>query len=115
MKNDVAFLARLYISCQNRGGNLDEFFRHENKACSPTLSDAGRLYLGSKHQFLECFESVAETQSDAPAATSVVLVGAAIMQMMKVGSAKTFEEYTLQVFNPIRQRESAWCFTSRLR
>ena len=43
LKNDVALLARLYIGCQNRDWNLEEFFRHENQQCPPALSDVGRL------------------------------------------------------------------------
>ena len=48
LKNDVALFARLYIGCQTRDGNLEEFFRLENQKCPPALSDGGRLYLGSK-------------------------------------------------------------------
>ena len=47
-----------------------------------------------------CLESIAEAQSDAPAVTSVVLDGAVIVQMLKPGTAKTFEEYAHQVFIP---------------
>ena len=36
LKNDVG-LSRLYIGCQNRDGNLEKFFKHENQAC-PLLS-----------------------------------------------------------------------------
>lgn len=100
MKNDIALFARLYISCQNREGNLDEFFRHENQACPPALSDVGKLHLGNKTQLLECLEGVAEFQSDAPAAISVVLDGAVIVKMLKPGTAKTFEEYAQKVFIP---------------
>ena len=52
LKNDVALFARLYIGCQTRDGNLEEFFRHENQQCPPALSDVGRLYLGSKSDLL---------------------------------------------------------------
>ena len=30
LKNDCALFSRLYIACQIRDGNLEEFFRHEN-------------------------------------------------------------------------------------
>ena len=35
LMNDVALFSRLYIGCQTRDGNLEEFFRHENQACPP--------------------------------------------------------------------------------
>ena len=49
---------------------------------------------------LECLESIPEEQSEAPSVTNVVLDGAAIVQMLKPGAAKTFEEYAHQVFLP---------------
>ena len=98
LKNDVALFARLYIGCQTRDRNLEEFFRHENQQCPPALSDGGRLYLGSKRDLLVCLECHAEPQSEAPTVTAVVLDGAVIVQMLKPGTAKTFEEYAQQVF-----------------
>ena len=38
MKSDCALFARLYISCQIRDGDLDDFFKHENQGCPPSLS-----------------------------------------------------------------------------
>ena len=40
LKCDVELFSRLYIGCQTRDGNLDDFFRHENQACPPSLSAA---------------------------------------------------------------------------
>ena len=107
LKNDVALFARLYIGCQTRDGNLEEFFRHENQQCPPALSDGGRLYLGSKSDFLVFLEGHAEPQSEAPTVTAVVLDGAVIVQMLnlKPGTAKTFEEYAQQVFIPYVVRQ----------
>lgn len=47
-----------------------------------------------------CLEGLSETQFEAPDVTNVVLDGAAITQMLKPGTAKTFEEYAHQVFLP---------------
>jgi len=41
MKRDCSLFSRMYISCRNRDGDLDEFFRHENQGCPPPLSDQG--------------------------------------------------------------------------
>lgn len=48
VKQDMVLFSRLYIACQTRDGNLDEFFRHENQSCPPALSDGGGLRLGQK-------------------------------------------------------------------
>ena len=39
LKNDCSLFSRLYIACQNRDGNLQEFFRHENQPWPPSLAD----------------------------------------------------------------------------
>lgn len=41
-RNNSALLCRLFIACQIRKRDLDEFFRHENQAFPPALCDAGR-------------------------------------------------------------------------
>lgn len=100
LKSDVELFSRLYISCQTRDGNLEEFFRHENQACPPSLSDGGKLHLGAKSDLLACLEDLSEPQSEAPSVTSVVLDGAVIVQMLKPGAAKTFRDYADMVFLP---------------
>ena len=52
-----------------------------------------------------CLEGHAEPQSEAPIVTAVVLDGAVIVQMLKPGTAKTFEEYAVQVFIPYVVRQ----------
>ncbi len=43
---------------------------------------------------------LSEAQSEAPVASSLVLDGAAIGQMLKPESAKNFKEYASQIFIP---------------
>ena len=43
VRNDCKLFSKLYIGCENRDGNLNEFFSHENQACPPSISDAGQL------------------------------------------------------------------------
>ena len=97
LKCDVELFSRLYIGCQTRDSNLDEFFRHENQACPPSLSAAGKLH---QSDMLECLEGLSEAQSEAPKVTNVVIDGAVLVQMLKPGAAETFEEYAHQVFIP---------------
>ena len=40
---DVALFSRLFISCQARESDLDDFFSHENQAAPPSLSFMGKL------------------------------------------------------------------------
>jgi len=93
IKNDRELFARLYISCQTRDGNLEEFFRHENQTCHPALSDGGSLYTGTKSDLLTCLEEVSDAKTETPVTTCIVLDGAAIIQTLKPAASKTFEEY----------------------
>lgn len=63
-------------------------------------SDNGKLSLGNKSDFLTYLEEVSAAKSESPVATSVVLDGAAIIQMLKPAASKTFDDYARQIFIP---------------
>lgn len=100
MKGDMELFSRMYIGCQTRDGNLDDFFQHENRAYLPSLSEGGNLRLGSKSDLLNCMEALSKAKSEAPVVTSVILDGAAIIQMIKPGTTRTFDEYANVIFKP---------------
>ncbi|KAG0717220.1 hypothetical protein GWK47_008187 [Chionoecetes opilio] len=93
---------RLYIASQTRDGDLAEFFRHENQACPPSLSQLGKLRLGTKSDLLMCLESCAEVRDDAPKPDTdgTILDGAVLVNVLKPVAAKTFDDYALKVFLP---------------
>ncbi|KAL8570989.1 hypothetical protein ACOMHN_037849 [Nucella lapillus] len=100
VKNDRELFVRMYIGCQTRDGNHEEFFRHENQACPPALSDGGSLCTGTKSDLLTCLEEVSDAKTETPVTTCIVLDGAAIIQMLKPAASKTFEEYAQQIVIP---------------
>ncbi len=104
MKSDRNLFSRLYVACQVRDGNLDEFFSYENQPCPPSLSDGGKLRLGTKSDIVHCLEDTLVTTVDEDTTLGVadvfVLDGAAIVNMLRPGSSKTFRDYALNVFLP---------------
>ena len=104
----------MYISCQTREGDLDEFFAHENQACPSSISNMGKLRLGTKSDIVSCLEQLVSTPEvagtdgqsrpsladDTPIVDAVILDGAAIVNMLKPGDARTFSDYASQVFLP---------------
>jgi len=50
MKEECQLFCRLFISCQVRQINLEDFFKHENQAASASLSDNGNLHTFQKSQ-----------------------------------------------------------------
>ena len=99
-KNKLALFKRLFISCQTRNENLDEFFKHENQACPPSVSQNGMLRLPTKKSDLIDCISTSTVQS--PSVEAIVLDGAAIINMLKPTAVgvKTFEDYSNITFIP---------------
>ena len=56
MKSDCNLSSRLYMACRATYRNVDQFFGHDNHACSPSLSLGGKLRLRSKADILPWLE-----------------------------------------------------------
>ena len=102
MKRDCSLFSRLYISCQTRNGDLDEFFKHENQGCPPSLSDQGNLRLPKKKSELtECLQALTVPQSQMPRNVNVVIIdGAAVVNMVTPKTERTFSGYAAGSFIP---------------
>ena len=75
------------------------------------MSDCGNLYLGTKSDLLVCLEDLCKAQTVAPVTNSVILDGAAIVQMLKPAAVKNCAEYASQIYIPyiFSQFQSASC------
>ena len=72
-----------------------------NKTCPRSLSNGGKLKLGTKSDIVRCLEDAIEEQDDiTPSVEVVVLDGPAIVHMLKPAAARTFREYAQDVFLP---------------
>lgn len=100
LKQDCHLFSRLYIGCQTRSGGLDDFFMYENQATPPSLSSEGKLRLASKSSLLECLESLHPPQANSPDMDVLIVDGAALVNMIRPGPAKTFRSYAENVFLP---------------
>ncbi|CAC5423562.1 unnamed protein product [Mytilus coruscus] len=99
LKSDVSLFSRLYISCQTRGGDLEDLF--ENNINPPALSQNGKISLGTKSDLLsKCLEQLTTTTGDVPEVDVLVIDGAAIMNMLKPSTSRTFDDYADLVFCP---------------
>lgn len=100
LKSNCSLFSRLYVSCQVRDGDLDGFFAHENQNFPPSLSQYGKLRTGTKSDLLTCLEKMTPAQGEIPTVEVLLLDGAAIVNMLKPGASKTFQEYCGLVFLP---------------
>ena len=100
-RNDCLPFSRLYISCQTREGNLDEFFQHKNQSCPPSLSQDGKLRLPQKKSELaERLQSRTQQARVPKAVDALIIDGSVVVNVIRPGTEKTFEEYSGQCFLP---------------
>ena len=101
LKTDCELFARLYIACQIRDGNLEDFFRHENQPYPPSLSQGGSLRSGNKSDLLECFAPLYSVHDITDMTVDCcILDGAVVVQMVRPQSGSTFREYKQKCFLP---------------
>ena len=105
LKQDCSLFSKLYVSCQVRDGDIDEFFRHENQSSPPSLSQGGKLRHGTKADLLPFLTQNGTTIKDKPDTDAVLLDGAAIVNMLNPGASRTFQHYADQVFVPHVKRQ----------
>ena len=88
LKEDCCLFGWLYIACQTRDKNLDEFFSYENQPWPPPLSDQGQLRGGQKADLLKCLPQATSPVSTPPV-DAVILDGAVIVQMLEAKTSRT--------------------------
>ena len=91
----------LYISCQYQESDLIQFFSHGKSSNTSITISLGVLRQCTKSDLLTCFDK----SSDLVAATAQqvdtkMINGAAIINMLQPGTAKTFDDYAAKVFLP---------------
>ena len=98
LKSEASLFSRLYVSCQRRDGNMDEFFRHEHQPFPPSLSTSGSLRQSKKSDLVNCLEELMQPVENRPPYHVSILDGAVIVNMLKPGMAKTFGQYSESIF-----------------
>ena len=91
---------QMYIACQSRDGDINEFFRHENQSSPPALAERGMMRSCTKSDLVTCLEKQAEPTNTAPDVTAKILDGSAIVHMLAPRKCKTFHDYAEKVFVP---------------
>ncbi len=89
LKSDCSLFSRLYVSCQTRGGNLDNFFECENQVAPPSVSHIGTLQPGNKATLqLPILEGVVPGQTQIPVMNTMIIEGSVAVNMLNTGSCK---------------------------
>lgn len=87
--------------CEARGGNLDDFFKHENHAWPPSISEFGQLRTSVKSDIIGCLEGVVPDHDQPNNLDLVLLDGAVIVNLIRpTETMKTFRDYIDKGFVP---------------
>ena len=107
LKEDCALFSRLYIACQNREGNVENFFKFENQPWLPSLSHMGHLRGGTKADLVKCLPGASSQTVEKPSVDAIILDSAVVVHMLQPTAVSTFEEDFDSVVAPyiLRQPE----------
>ena len=100
LKEDCQLFSKLFISCQTRECDLEEFFQHENQAFPAALSECGKLYTCQKSQLTSIFETHIPSIDQEPDADVLIVDGSALVHFLPPKKGKTFESYATLDFLP---------------
>jgi len=90
----------MFISCQSRECDLNDFFKHENQSSPASLSDNGRLHPSQKSQLAQILEDIVTLAEKQPVADVIIIDGSALVNFTYPKISKTFEEYATLEFVP---------------
>ena len=77
LKEDCHLFSHLFISCQSRKCDLQEFFKHENQPVPAALSDNGKIHSCQKSQLVEILEAQIMKSDIEPEADVIIIDGSA--------------------------------------
>ena len=93
LKEDCHLFSRLFISCQNRQCDLQEFFKHENQSFPASLSNKGKLHTCTKSDLVDVLQAKVTLPETKPESDVLIVDGAALVNIVAPRTPKTFEEY----------------------
>lgn len=102
---DSNLFCRLFIACESREGNIDEFFNHENNINPPSISEFGKLrkLTGGQDEMVKCFyrsNTLENPAADMEMGSSVLVVNASSVSLdLPPNIAMTVKDYSNTVFN----------------
>lgn len=107
LKADCNLFSQLFISCQSRQCDLNEFFKYENQEVPASLSDNGKLHTCSKSGLTDVLQAKVVLPETEPQAEAIVLDGSALINSLPPRTSTTFDEYASVTVIPYVQALSA--------
>lgn len=99
-KEECPLFSKLFISCQSRECDLQEFFQHENQSFPASLSEGGKLYCCQKSQLTSILEKQISLPDQEPKADDIIIDASALVHALPPKRSKTFTDYATLDFLP---------------
>ena len=109
LKGDCRLFSRLFISCQTRQCDLQEFFRHENQSSPASLCDGGKRHTCQKSQLTEILQAQVDMPEKALEGEVIIVDGSAMVNTTHPRASKTFEDYARDDILPKIKLYGATC------
>ena len=93
LKDDCQLFSRLFISCQTRECDLQEFFKHENQSSPASVSDSGKLHTCQKSQLTDILQAQVTLPDRDPEGDAIIIDGSAFINATPPRYSKTFDDY----------------------
>ena len=93
LKADCNLFSQLFISCQSRQCDLNEFFKHENQPVPASLSDNGKLHSCEKAHLTDILQSKVVLPDKEPETEAIIVDGSAMLNSLPPRKSTTFDEY----------------------
>ena len=100
MKEECQLFSRLFISCQVRQCDLQDFFTHENQAAPASVSDNGKLHASQRSQLTEILQSRVTLPEREPEGDTIITDGSALINAIPPWSSKSFDDYAKENIVP---------------
>ena len=100
LKDNCQLFSRLFISCQVRQCDLQDFFKHENQAAPVSLSDSGKLHRSQKSQLTEILQTAVTMPDREPEGDVIIIDGSALINAIPPRSSKSFDDYATEDILP---------------
>ena len=97
LKKDCVLFSNLFIICQTRQLDLNDFFKYENQLFPPSISNGGELYSTKKSDIITLLEEKVETSIYKPQSDCLIVDGSALVYSL-YSTETTFESFANNVF-----------------
>ncbi len=79
MKSDWLLFSRMYIYCQAREADHDNFVQHENHTWSPSLAENNLMHQGNKADLNKCLKDLVPHHIDTTPVDAKIIDGSGIV------------------------------------